>query len=191
MIIQNIFTQTFAYQTLDVDNDKILKFCYDLKNKDPEGRVLSNFGGWQSKEFYGPVKELDELLNQIESCVTEYSKIYSFNKNIPQGNIWVNINKNNDHNILHDHPGSLMTAVYYVKVPENSGQIQFYNPLETYDQYVNESIILEYNGLNSSTYSFYPHDKQLILFPSWLKHCVCPSQTDLDRISITVNFGFA
>lgn len=188
MIVENIFTQTIAYETIDIDHDKILKFCYDSYHNDPEGRVLSNVGGWQSKEFFPPVEGLKELTDIIGTKVREYADLYSISKPLNIGNIWININRNGNLNALHDHPNSILAAVYYVKVPQDSGHIQFVTPVETYNQFVQPSYISEYNNLNSSTYNFYPQERQLVLFPSWLRHSVYPNETDTDRISIAMNW---
>ena len=44
-----------------------------------------------------------------------------------------------------------------------------------------------YNYFNSSTYKLNPIEKNLYLFPSWLKHYVEPNQLKKDRISISFN----
>jgi uncharacterized protein (TIGR02466 family) len=188
MKIDTIFTQTIAHKILSVDNESITKFCYELRGRDPEGRVLSNSGGWQSKEFYPPVNVLTELLSQIDDCMSQYCRLYSFNFQPRIGNIWVNINKHSNHNSSHDHPGSIISAVYYVKVPDNSGHIQFLTPVQKYEEYLDGDIIQEYNPINSGTFDLYPREKQLILFPSWLYHKVYPNQTEDDRISIAINY---
>jgi uncharacterized protein (TIGR02466 family) len=188
MKIETIFAQTIAHKILSLDNDRIARFCYELKGLDPKGRTVSNSGGWQSNEIYPPIEDLNDLINEIDVSILDYSKHYAYNIQPKIGNIWVNINKNSNHNLLHEHPKSIFAAVYYVSVPENSGHIQFVTPLEKYDEYIREVYINEYNILNSSTYNIYPQEKQLIIFPSWLKHRVHHNQSDKDRISIAMNF---
>src|SRR5262249_36263159 len=43
---------------------------------------------------------------------------------------WINVNRAGDHNLLHCHPGCLLSAVYYIQVPPAmaGGQIYFRDP---------------------------------------------------------------
>ena len=44
------------------------------------------------------------------------------------GNMWANINPPGGYNRPHLHPNSHFSGVYYIKAPENSGQIVFNEP---------------------------------------------------------------
>ena len=64
----------------EVDNFKsikseLVKFAYEEKEKDPNGLILSNMGGWQSQPTY---KDYDNILLSI---VTKTIKSY-FNNNV-------------------------------------------------------------------------------------------------------------
>ena len=52
---------------LFIDNDVLLKYIYRLRDDDPEGRTISNRGGWQSKEFDG--QDVPELRDAIFPCL--------------------------------------------------------------------------------------------------------------------------
>jgi len=44
------------------------------------------------------------------------------------GNMWANINPPGGMNRAHQHPNSLWSGVYYVKAPQNSGQLKIEDP---------------------------------------------------------------
>ena len=102
--------------------------------------------------------------------------------------MWVNWNPKGASNTRHTHitytRSLLLSGVYYVKVPENSGRIRFYDPrlissLNTPDhQYY----------YNSQSYNFIvPQEDMILFFPSWLEHDVEENQSNEERISIGFN----
>lgn len=188
MVFENILSNFVAYEDLNIDNDKIEKFCYKQMDDDPNGRIISNRGGWQSNDlFTSTTPELKELTDIISSRFIDLAFKMNYNINCPVGNFWININKKNSHNVPHIHPRTLLTSVYYVKVPENSGNIIFHRTIHNYEEYVKDYMISKYNEYNSSTYTFVPKKGKLLIFPSWLEHEVEPNETDLERISIAFN----
>jgi uncharacterized protein (TIGR02466 family) len=189
MIFENIFCNFLAYEDIIIDNDDIEKFCYQKMAEDEKGRVLSNRGGWQSNDLFLPVPELCELTSVITYNMRKLAKQINLKDihNLYLNNFWININKNSNSNIPHTHPNSILTAVYYVKVPEFSGTLKLFTPINNYDEYFKDFMIEKYNEYNSTTYNFIPKKGKLVFFPSWLMHEVEPNKTDSDRISIAFN----
>ena len=63
MLFATPFWQT---QVKGVDNEPIKKYCYELRDK-TEGVVISNRGGWHSKEILNPIPdELQNFFNQVQ-----------------------------------------------------------------------------------------------------------------------------
>jgi uncharacterized protein (TIGR02466 family) len=94
--------------------------------------------------------------------------------------MWFNINKKNDSNSSHFHPFSVYSGVYYLKAPENCGNIIFEAP--------NLDLLHYYNSGEGGIYSLPPVENTLYIFPGWLKHFVQPNQNEEeDRISISFN----
>ena len=85
------------------------------------------------------------------------------------------------------HPFSLVSAVFYLKVPKNSGRLVFENPIQQHDYIMKPGTVKTYNSINSGYWYAEPKEGDLIMFPSWLRHWVEPSQSDEDRISIAFN----
>ena len=93
-----------------------------------------------------------------------------------------------DFNLPHNHGADLVSGVFYVKVPENSGNIVFQNSSE-FLQFNNDNI-KNFNEYNSTTWSFIPKNQELFLFPSWINHYVQPNLNKKEkRISIAFNIN--
>ena len=137
----------------------------------------SNRGGWQS-DLYKPEGEFLPLVKQIkEFC--NYLPLDIKQIQIPQ--LWVNVNKKGDHNIIHQHGAYHLAGTYYVKVPKDSGRIVFRDPRPGAISnvfMVNRFDKGEFKNINLM-------EGLLMIWPSYLEHFVEPSQTDEERISIS------
>ena len=178
------------YQTiLNVDVDKIKKFCFSLKKKD-KGRRLSNLTGWQSQDLNLSdlpvcIKKLKEL---IESRANEYGKDMHINKPLTLSNMWVSINEYKDSNAPHIHPHSVFSGSFYVDVTEDCGGLKFWNPAHELMGYAFNNNILKYEQRNCSTWTVLPMHSMLVLFPGYIKHSVEPNMNKkLKRLSISFN----
>ena len=189
MQITPIFSQFVADEFLDVDNDKIEKYCYKLKEKS-DGRKISNEGGWQSNDLDLINSPLLDLINIIGDKVVELnvSLGYEYTQFI-LNNSWININGNKDFNVAHLHASTFYSAVYYVKGGENKGNVIFCNPVHYFEGFMEMNKIKSYGMYNSAEWYFPPVTGRLLIFPSWLTHYVKPNLTNEDRISIAFNFS--
>ena len=106
-------------------------------------------------------------------------------------NNYKSINNYKDYNGVHTHPQSIISGVFYVQVPEKSGELEFYHPVTDYlDMYWPQKDITEYNSWNSPVWRMPVKEGKLILFPSWLKHGVQPNLNKVEsRISVSFNYN--
>ena len=157
-------------------NEDMIGSIQGMIDKDKSVRK-SNRGGWQS-ELLPPNGELKPLSIEIE----EFCKNINLGINeivIPQ--MWINVNKKNDWNVIHSHGQYTLSGTYYVKVPEDSGQIVFRDPRPAA---INNNFFVN-KFAKGEFYKIKPIEGLLILFPSYLDHFVEPSNADEDRISIS------
>tara|TARA_A100001234_G_scaffold68921_1_gene60693 strand:+ start:8828 stop:9367 length:540 start_codon:yes stop_codon:yes gene_type:complete len=162
-----LFTIPLFSADLSLDNETILDYCTNLWDRDL-GRDVSNSGGWQSNDIPVLPEELERLFVDIhtfaEECCEELEispvKVY---------NMWVNINQYKDFNWPHDHSDSALAGVYYVKTPNNCGDIAFEHPVED-----KMTIMPSVEG-------------RLYIFPAWLRHRVNPNMSREERVSISFN----
>lgn len=174
----NFFPTSLWFDYCDeIDNVKLTKEIYNF-SKEEKSKTFSNLGGYQGHNFYN--KQLIESIgNRIprreDKPLSEY-QLYT----------WVNINGKGDRNQRHTHLDTtlLLSGVYYVKVPENSGNIRFYDPRGSLIQCMPDH---EYYN-NGFAYQYIePSPGMIIFFPTWLEHDVEENQSSEDRISIAFN----
>ena len=193
--LHSLFPCVVSEHKLNFDTDTIKEECYKRKQLDigrssQNKHPTSNVGGWQSNSFF---KDTDSffgpLLHSIEEhCLNYIHEIVSI-QNCFLHNAWININSKGDSNFPHDHPGSIVSGVYYVRLPENSGRLVFQNPsgklISTY--WNMKGGPNEWNRANSEVWSLDSSEDTLLIFPSWLDHYVETNKSDEDRISISFN----
>jgi uncharacterized protein (TIGR02466 family) len=192
MQVVPIFINFLATETLRIDNARIEKYCYALKESS-SGRVVSNGGGWQSQDLALDTPELQELFRAITEKLNELHRYFDFNPSMRQSidEVWVNISKKGNFNYAHNHPGKFFSCVYYVKGGPNKGNIEFTTPIEGHAYTIQNNMVAGHNSFTGHALSIPPITGELLIFPSWLNHFVRRSETDEDRISIAVNSAIA
>lgn len=167
---------------------QLIEWIYNYQ-KDTDGVVHSNRGGWQSpSDFY-----LDDSFSEFADYIFKNSlaALTHYNLEFRLSNMWININRKGDYNVIHDHPLSIMSGVFWVKTSKNCGKLKFESP-HSFTQHlllesVNSEIAKEQNYYGN--YTFDPKEGTIILFPSDFKHGVEPNESNEDRISIAFNLN--
>ena len=181
----NIFSSFLHEDFFSLDIKKIKKEILNIKSKD-KGKILSNYGGWQSQNFTKINKNFKSLFDNINISVKEIEKNLNLEKKLSLDTFWFNINYIGSFNRPHNHPGCVVSGIYYVSIPKNSGSIIFLNEdIDSFFKYVKN-----YNEYNSSIWQIKPEENKCVLFPSYLKHYVEPNLNKKERISISFNYGF-
>lgn len=186
MKIENLFVNVLAYDKLDVNLDRVLKFCEELPQTDP-GRKVSNEGGYQSNIFdMTKTNALVELHTKIMERVHGFHNYMGFKPSVRKivDQCWVNINPPGTYNSMHTHQGGVFTGIYYVKVPEGSGNLQMVSPIPPFDFVVKDHQIETPNHFNCSNVMITPVEDHLYLFPCWIPHQVKMNLSTDTRISI-------
>ena len=157
-------------------NEDFTSWILGVKEKEKSVKK-SNRGGWQS-DLYKPDGEFKPLVNEIvEFC--KHLPLDIKEIRIPQ--LWVNVNKKGDHNIIHQHGAYHLAGTYYVKVPKNSGHIVFRDPRPS----AISNVFMVDRFDKGECRNINTMEGLLAIWPSYLDHFVEPSQTDEERISIS------
>lgn len=170
--------------------EKLIEYVYNENKKNQEGVLRSNIGGWHSSSDY------NRSNNLISSTLLPVLKDYFSNRQIFKSNfemvcnsMWININKKGDSNTLHTHPGCDLSGVFWIKVPDNSGVLEFVNPND-FAEYNLLHVYSEEIKRTSRAYQSYwfpPYEGGILLFPAHLHHGVKPNTSNEDRISVSFN----
>ena len=157
-------------------------------SRQDKGVQKTNVNGWHSPtdmHLKPEYKMLVDLLHQAQHFI--YNDELLDNEPF-LGNMWANINPPGGYNRAHTHPNSLWSGVYYVKAPINSGHLKVEDPKPC----INISRPKRKQGqLHKHLWNevhFEPIAGRLIMFPSWLNHCVDTNQSNDIRISVSFNF---
>jgi uncharacterized protein (TIGR02466 family) len=182
--LDEIFITPIFKTKLLLDNEKILSYCHSLRKKD-SGRSVSNMGGWQSSDVLGSPSELKNLYNSIAKFAGEIADVLEIDS-VKVHNLWININGYKDFNWPHTHDDAILSGVYYVKTPENCGNIQFDNPSSRVT--LGHMRIKNFNKFNSPSWWMPSSEGLLYIFPAWLPHGVKPNfNENEERVSISFN----
>ena len=176
-MIQELFPVALYREELNLNTTAIAKYCLDMKSVVP-GVQLSNVGGWQSPKLTGQHEPLDTLFISISKAAQHYRDTIQYEHPLKINTLWVNINREKDYNLEHNHPNSVVSGVYYVKAQKKDGDLVLAHPaslLMAYDWH--ESDVKEFNKYNSAVWIIPPIENRLLLFPSWLRHSVKPNLT--------------
>ena len=171
--------------------NQLINYAYTLKNRDPIGNQLSNYGGWQSKLIHLSDGN-DYLFNFVVYYLTGLLKHHVLQESIAMKVVaWVNINNQYAFNVEHCHPGCDLTGVLWVKCPENCGEIVFINPLHFQIHGQLDSYLEDFKNKNKYDRAccFKPEEGRMLVFPSHLMHRVGQNKSFEDRISISFNIS--
>jgi uncharacterized protein (TIGR02466 family) len=200
MTINQIFYTPLQCLKFEIDNKALSEFCYSVQETDT-GAKKSNYGNaWQSNDLdilnHIEKNEIFKLLvYNISACGNVFAKELGIIPNVGIQNMWINISKTGGYNVNHFHPKSILSGCFYVKTPENCGNIVFINPIRSLiHAYMDHWHLMDKGKLDNSPLSHMqwdisPEENNIVLFPSWLEHYVNDNKSDEDRISISFNFA--
>ncbi len=169
------------------------------KARQDAGKVISNVGGWQSRndllEWGTP--EIDTLKRWIADSVRQMAHLSSHFRTRPAGTTrfhayaWANVNRDGHFNSMHLHPGEHWSGVYYVDPGEPDRAIPLNGVIEFPDPRPAARAMPVPGFKFDGGLSVIPQAGTLLLFPSWLEHGVTPYRGTGERISIAFNCTLA
>jgi uncharacterized protein (TIGR02466 family) len=185
VLVSDLLFPTVVWRKeLSYDSSNLKDYVINLKDKD-SGRVLSNYGGWQSNALkcgsHIELKEIEKILTDTSNQVCIEAKLPS----IKLDNLWFNINIPGSYNSIHIHQNSILSGVYYIDVPEeNMGDIEFFRSDDS--QYFLKNNEQTFFGTERVVYK--AKAGVLLIFPGWLRHSVQSNMSKQNRISMSFNF---
>jgi len=167
-------------------NTQLKELIYDLTEPRRELPIGVN---WQTEPMLHKRPEFAEfstMVRQAAKAALSFLQIEHSGFDIT--GCWANINPPGGLNSAHTHPNNYLSGVYYVSLPEGTGQIVFGDPrpqamtmmptTRQWNKYVGNEIKLEVK------------EGRFVLFPAWLLHSVPVNRTDQHRISMSYNIMF-
>ena len=186
---------TPVYASVEVDlSNQILPVAEDYINR--HGRPYRNQSSYISTygvDSAGIAQNFDSRLEPLTEYIKNASKKYFEDISIipPDVSLYYLFNKitlGGEHS-LHAHPQSILSGVFYLKIPENSPPIIFNDPRDHYKyiQYPTKFGNPRDMYKLLPEYVINPTEGMILLWPSWLEHQVPPSSCSEERIAIAFN----
>ena len=179
---------------------KITDDFFELLKKESDASVKKELSynhrlaGIIQKEY--KLRDLNILQPYMQDLVNIYDQVWDKWRNAdePSKNkyliktMWVNYQRQHEFNPPHDHSDDL-SFVIYLKIPEEIKK--------EYNNYKGKSsgpggISFIYGEGNRQAITYqahFPEEKDLFIFPAWLKHYVAPFKSDVERISVSGNLA--
>jgi len=173
-------------------NKKILEYIKSLESQNPKGVQKSNSKGWHSQDFDLNANNIKDYINSIGPYINETLIDMGWdlkNQKVKITSMWSIINRNDATNARHIHSNNYISAAYYVKAPENCGNIVFHDPRS--EPVYFHPRVENPNNLNTNIVSIKPEEGLLVLFPSYLHHSVDVNRSNEDRIVISFNINLS
>ena len=126
------------------------------------------------------------LATAVETAVAAYVKQHGSDYPYPVKDMWVNSGLERDYQEFHTHPGSTISACFYVSMPEGSGDIIFQSPTEP--DMLPIRGITSFNDLSFKTARYHPKAGTLVVWRSYLWHAVEAGTNKTPRVTIAFNF---
>ncbi len=173
------------------------KFDFDYKALEPKIQHLFSLVEDNSKLEYGDAlstvtvdsslqphtwDELAPFQNWLGGKIADLRREHEFNYTYSEvTKSWFNKHLNGGVTVEHNHNYTTFVVAAYIKLPKDSGFIEFKDPLEYHKSgwpiYPEESL---YRTVPAET-------NDVLIFPGWIKHRVQPNLTNEERIVMTFN----
>jgi uncharacterized protein (TIGR02466 family) len=197
--LENLFSVPVVFSEIDkniIGNSINIAERYIEKNIDlsnHNGKTITTYHSRSGRNYLGEVNDFD-LIRSIGTVAKEFilllGSTHQQNFSIES---WLNINPPYSGHNTHEHYGSVISGVVYLKSTKNSGDLVFHDPIKTRVQsYANLKKDYKYNDneFNTPIMSSTPAPGKLVLFESYLSHSVEPNLSNDLRISIAFNIIF-
>ena len=169
----NLFKHPALYSYLLDNADSInarLLNSFDQHLNDEDNKRTHLFNG-RYENIYISSKKVPEKNLIIDHVIKAASEILDRDPAGLQAGLWFNVMQPGDSTTAHRHDDydELLSAVYYVKVPENSGEL-----------------ILK---INNFTTHVTPREGMMVFFPPDMMHEVTENKSSEMRLSLGINIG--
>ena len=186
-MIKEAFFPTFIYaKDINLDLNLLTNAIVEWSKKD-KGLTKTNVKGWHSQTNMHTIPVFKPLVDELYQMQREIYKEEFLERQPRLGNMWANINYKGSLNRPHVHANSLFSGAYYIKVPKDSGLLKLNDPRQG-THFIKPARKEKVPLHLAPEIHVQPQENRIIMFPSWLEHCVEMNESDDIRISVSFNF---
>jgi uncharacterized protein (TIGR02466 family) len=180
MIRNELFETPLWSSKLNLNIDLLLKIFDESVKNNYTAQKSSVDGSIQTQNLCS-VGSFAYSKNKIEKLFKDTT-----NQSVSITTAWICKNPPGSRNKNHIHGGCDLSGVYYMRTPENSGNIIFSNP----------NPVAQHKDLNSKDKCFWhqfslkPVEKGILFFPCWVPHEVETNRSQKDRLALSFNMVY-
>ena len=172
----------------DAGIDQFVDGSYKAREEGQSEKASNAGNSWHSKvNFLGNFQSLllaKDVMDRFQFCAGDYGyKLAGATK----FSYWTIITAKYGYNKRHNHGGSLLSAVLYLRVPEKSGRIIFTDPRP--NKSMETTLGRIGTDVSQTNIMFEPKVVLFLVFPSFLEHEVDMTMSDSDRIIASFNLS--
>jgi uncharacterized protein (TIGR02466 family) len=193
MNTEYIFAEPLLVAQRDINSQAITDDILSLLEDNESPRISGKDAGKRvdlSPAMFvnNALPNLGGVVNSIIEMVDQFRLSINMKK-LEISSIWVNLNGKGGYNQRHAHPTSMVSGVFYVKVPADSeSPLLLYKSREAADYGYANAFINDEAPTNLYGSMVIPTEEgKLIMFPSYVEHEVPPNKSEDYRISISFN----
>ena len=188
-MIKNMFAEAiFMEQTMLTNNNKLFDKAMEIKTVMPNGTqwACDTYNSLGSYDL-----ERDKDYNTVVELAKDYVKAFCLQYGLTSPNVkcndsWVNVSDPGAFQEYHLHPNNHFSAVYYVRVPENSGDLLLRSAETQTDMF--PLPLGQETTFTNKTYQVTPREGMIVIFRSNVLHMVTKNLSDEPRVSVAMNF---
>jgi len=184
----------FDFSDYEPVNDAIRKELADLdwdKLDEENQEAFETLHSFREDRFI-PIDDFPSARVVLEYFLTGCNEIararkWDLRENQPTlGNYRVHATPPGEVTQSHTHKPAVLSGVYYVEKPENSGDLVFVDVNQFHD-YDPKSLPGGIDPISTPQVVLKAQEGTMIVFPSWLPHKVTKNNSDANRVSISFN----
>lgn len=169
-------------------HEQLVSHVEQIKQDIPSGGKEWFGSIYTTFETYDIVEDtsFSPLIDKVNFHVHEYARQHNSSADYTCTEAWFNESVEYQFQEFHTHANHIISAVYYLKAPEGSGDIVFRDPKQP--DMMPLKNVNEQNDLTFGATSYKPTENSLIIFRSYVPHMVKPGKNKTGRISVAFNY---
>ncbi|MEO1553721.1 MAG: TIGR02466 family protein [Pseudomonadota bacterium] len=172
--------------------------CWMIEDGDTAGHQWCEDEGYPGYTSYASLDDLPDrapafadLLNVLDKMAAGFADRLHWDlgeAKLRCDSLWINILGEGGHHSGHIHPNSVISGTCYICVPDGAGRIKFEDP--RLPMMMAAPPVKADAPAEAKRFCYIaPVAGDVLMWESWLRHEVMPSQTDEARISVSYNYS--
>lgn len=178
--------------------DALEAACWMIEEGDQAGHDWCEREGYPGYTSYASLDDLAQrapAFSDLTALLDQHAAAFAADLHWDLGtarlqcdSLWINILGAGGHHSGHIHPNSVISGTCYIVVPPGAGRIRFEDP--RLPMMMAAPRVSEDAPGSAKRFAYIaPNPGDILMWESWLRHEVMPSQSEDARISVSFNYS--